>query len=879
MVEPAQIETTTGWDSQAKPRWWHKSIFGKRDTVQADRQKDLEKAADGAKDDSRSIDEGPVEMNGEKPAPAPDQPSRQVQRTTWQKFVDEFRKNYCPRTSPPLILPTCPTDDEKYSFVDMNRLPIILCGLVSTLSLSVGAWLFVHANWYFFWYAVYALYSESYLFASVFVSVWGKSFDLPAHNKKKEKFLLTDETAPTVDIFLPVCKEPLEVLENTWKHVAQLKYPAGKCRPIVLDDGAQEGVMLLAKRFGYRYLVRPDRPVLKKAGNMRHAFSVTDGQFFVVFDADFCPRPDFLLELMPIHLDNPNIAIVQSPQFFRSPDEQTWIEQGSSAVQEHFYRLIQTCRNTWGASICVGSNAVYRRASLTAVGGTAPAECSEDVHTGFYAVDRGWSLFYTPLVLACGICPSTPRALFSQQMRWCTGSLSLLTRRDFWRSKLNRKQKACYLTGMMYYSTTATALVFSPLPAPILLWTRPDLMKYYNLFFALPSLLTGLVFIRCWARSRYTQSVQYAQIVMAYAYLHAFWDHFCGTKLVWVPSGDNKAHKNNRYRNMLIFAWAWTITHNTLLITGATYRICTGLAWYQVVPALCLDLYNLLVVHRSSNPAIPPSHPNPSLLSSNAPLPHSQRVRSQSPKNKQFWLDHGFLKIPSCSSREAATQFTAALWGRVGASPHDKSTWPTGKVNMPSHNAYPVKAFAPKAWAAICEVLGGEDKIAEWCTNWKDSYIPDWGEPGFHADDELNYRRLANWHADGESFVHYLNSPEQALLVNPLFTDIAPKGGGTEPKLTRPYTFHEAIGNVGDVYVLHPFMLHSASKNPRRHLRIITNPPVAIKAPFRYWREDGRYSLGEKKTLRELRKPEGFERVQQAREEKEEERVKAAAAR
>ena len=525
-------------------------------------------------------------------------PNIKPKRSLWQRLVDEYRKNYCPRESPSLILPSCPTDSEKYSYTNMNRIPILLAGIISALSLSVGAWLFIHVKWYFFWYAIYAFYSEIYIFASFFITLFGKPFDLKGHNKKKKDHLLTEEAAPTVDIFLPVCKEPLEILGNTWKYIAELQYPASKLRRYVLDDGAQDSVRLLCERFGFTYIVRPDRPTLKKAGNMRHAFANSSGDFFVVFDADFCPRSDFLLELIPIHLADPKIAIVQTPQYFRAPGEQTWIEQGAGSVQEFFYRLIQTCRNTWGGSICVGSNAVYRRESLEAVGGTAPAECSEDVHTGFYAVNRGWRLFYTPLVLACGICPDTPRAFFSQQMRWCTGSLSLLTHRDFWRSKLTWRQKACYLSGMMYYSTSATAAFFNPLPAPILLWARPELMKYYNLFFAFPSLITGLIIIRWWARSRYTLSVQYSQVVMAYAYTQSFWDRFFGTKLAWVPSGDNKAHKNNRYRNMRILAWAWTITHNTVLITGAAYRICGGLHWYHVVPALVLDFYNFIVIHR-----------------------------------------------------------------------------------------------------------------------------------------------------------------------------------------------------------------------------------------------------------------------------------------
>lgn len=79
------------------------------------------------------------------------------------------------------------------------------------------------------------------------------------------------------------------------------------------------------------------------------------------------------------------------------------------------------------------------------------------------------------------------------------------------------------------------------------------------------------------------------------------------------------------------------------------------------------------------------------------------------------------------------------------------------------------------------------------------------------------------------------------------------------PELTRDESFHEATGEVGDVYLLHPFMLHSASKNLRRHVRIITNPPVALKEPFNYNRADpSEYSLVEQKTLKDLGRPEGL---------------------
>lgn len=64
--------------------------------------------------------------------------------------------------------------------------------------------------------------------------------------------------------------------------------------------------------------------------------------------------------------------------------------------------------------------------------------------------------------------------------------------------------------------------------------------------------------------------------------------------------------------------------------------------------------------------------------------------------------------------------------------------------------------------------------------------------------------------------------------------------------------FVEATGKVGDVYLMHPLMLHSASSNALRNVRIITNPPVSLSEPFRFHREDSNYSLVEQMTRRVL---------------------------
>lgn len=74
-------------------------------------------------------------------------------------------------------------------------------------------------------------------------------------------------------------------------------------------------------------------------------------------------------------------------------------------------------------------------------------------------------------------------------------------------------------------------------------------------------------------------------------------------------------------------------------------------------------------------------------------------------------------------------------------------------------------------------------------------------------------------------------------------------------EIKRCKQFVEMTGQVGDVVLMHPLMMHSASKNHLRTPRIITNPPVSLREPFNFSRENEEdYSLVELKTLRAVKK-------------------------
>ena len=140
------------------------------------------------------------------------------------------------------------------------------------------------------------------------------------------------------------------------------------------------------------------------------------------------------------------------------------------------------------------------------------------------------------------------------------------------------------------------------------------------------------------------------------------------------------------------------------------------------------------------------------------------------------FMEHGFVRLEGCFSASSAHEWTKDVWTRLGMSPDDKSTWTKERINMPGHNHAPCSDFAPKAWGAMCELLGGEERVEP--ALWHDSLIVNLGTEEWEGK-QYHPSELTGWHVDGDFFIHYLDSPEQGLLVIPLFSDIKEKAGGT----------------------------------------------------------------------------------------------------
>ncbi|POH71437.1 glycosyl transferase family 2 [Cryobacterium zongtaii] len=271
----------------------------------------------------------------------------------------------------------------------------------------------------------------------------------------------------TIDVFITTYGEDIDVIRET---VTAVRAMHGEHLTWVLDDGRSDEVRDLAAELGVRYLRRLSSNGAK-AGNVNHALTASTAEYFVIFDADFVPKREFLIETLPFFIDD-KVAFVQTPQAYRNLHNV--ISRGAGYMQAVFYRLIQPGRNRFNAAFCVGTNVIFRRDAINDIGGMYTDSKSEDVWTSLKLHEAGWKTIYIPTVLATGHAPDTVEAYTKQQLRWATGGFEILLHSNPLspRRRLTFDQRLQYLVTASFYLTGI---------APLLLLLVPPLEIYLDL--------------------------------------------------------------------------------------------------------------------------------------------------------------------------------------------------------------------------------------------------------------------------------------------------------------------------------------------------------------------------------------------------------------
>jgi hypothetical protein len=219
----------------------------------------------------------------------------------------------------------------------------------------------------------------------------------------------------------------------------------------------------------------------------------------------------------------------------------------------------------------------------------------------------------------------------------------------------------------------------------------------------------------------------------------------------------------------------------------------------------------------------------------------------------QAFVTDGFVRLEGAFPAEVGAQCQDELWAATGYDRSDPASWAQTLVRLNAFGTVPFRlaATTPALHEAFDQLVG------------PGGWVPRNGLgtfplrfPGADEAKEAGWHLEASFTAPDGSLRVNLRSRERALLMLFLFSEIGPDDAPTQvrvgshldvPRLLQPFgddgcewmTLCRAAvtasaarpvelvtGTLGDVYLCHPFLVHSAQAHRGRIPRFIAQPPL-----------------------------------------------------
>ena len=237
-----------------------------------------------------------------------------------------------------------------------------------------------------------------------------------------------DSAWPMVTTQLPLYNE-YNVAERIIRAASKIEYPAGRHQIQVVDDSTDETRDLVdglvAELQAQGVLIEVSRREGRegyKAGGLKEAMKTATGDFFAIFDSDFVPEPDFLLEMMPLFRDE-KTALVQARWGHLNAEHSLLTKAQSVGIDGHFViEQVARAENNLFLNFN-GTAGVWRAAAIEDAGGWHADTLTEDLDLSYRCQLKGWKLEYAIDVVVPAELPETYSAFRSQQFRWAKGSV------------------------------------------------------------------------------------------------------------------------------------------------------------------------------------------------------------------------------------------------------------------------------------------------------------------------------------------------------------------------------------------------------------------------------------------------------------------------
>ena len=234
-----------------------------------------------------------------------------------------------------------------------------------------------------------------------------------------------DTFRPLVSVLLPICNES-GVVERLLDGVCRLRYPANALEILLLDDSSDHTSGLAqakvdhysAQKINIRLIRRQDRKGYK-AGNLVNGIQQASGEFYAIFDADFVPPEDFLLQTIPC-FKNPRLGYLQTGIGYENQEVSflTRFQAMEMGCQQYITVGLSEDGNMVSLS---GSSCVWRKACVKELGGWSSTTVTEDVDLGYRAQFGDWKYAYLRDVVSMSVLPESVSAFRVQRERWGRG--------------------------------------------------------------------------------------------------------------------------------------------------------------------------------------------------------------------------------------------------------------------------------------------------------------------------------------------------------------------------------------------------------------------------------------------------------------------------
>ncbi|WP_454780648.1 UDP-forming cellulose synthase catalytic subunit [Legionella sp. WA2022007384] len=313
------------------------------------------------------------------------------------------------------------------------------------------------------------IFAETYIWLVMilgyFQSLW------PLHRQPVE--LPADHsTWPTVDIMIATYNEDLSILKPGVYSALGVNWPKEKLNIYILDDGNRPEFKAFAEEVGVHYIARPNHDHAK-AGNINYALKHSNGELVAIFDCDYVITHPFLQLTVGWFLKDPNLAILQTPHHFFSPDP---FERNLKSFRKTpnesalFYGVVQDGNDTWNATYFCGSSGIMRRSALEKIGGLAVESVTEDAHTSLRLQRLGYNSAYIRIPLAAGLATESLANHVAQRIRWARGMTQILRIDNPLLGRgLDFGQRLCYFNAMLHFLSGLPRLIFFITPAAFLI--------------------------------------------------------------------------------------------------------------------------------------------------------------------------------------------------------------------------------------------------------------------------------------------------------------------------------------------------------------------------------------------------------------------------